>query len=285
MRMLVTGGGGQLASALASRPNTVVFAASELDITNRDQVQAGLESERPDVVVNAAAYTAVDKAESEVELAFAVNRDGVRHLAEACDHLGATLVQVSTDFVFDGSASKPIPPEATARPISAYGRSKWEGEEACREVLGGRALIVRTAWVYASGHANFVATMLRLMRSRPEIGVVADQIGTPTWATTLANAIVRLVELEARGTHHVTDAGVASWYDFAVVIERIARHRGLLQERCEVRPIRTADYPTPAARPVYGVLDKTMTFDVLGGPTPHWESSLDACLLDWRDPV
>lgn len=285
MKMLVTGGGGQLASAMALRPNTVVYAAFELDITSTDQVQAVLESERPDVVVNAAAYTAVDKAESETELAFAVNRDGVRHLAEACDRLDATLVHVSTDFVFDGTASTPIPPHAEARPISAYGRSKWEGEVACREMLGDRALIVRTAWVYAAGHANFVATMLRLMRSRSELGVVADQIGTPTWATTLADAIVRLVELEARGTHHLTDAGVASWYDFAVAIERIGRHRGLLDRPCSIRPIRTADYPTPAMRPAYGVLDKTQTFQALGEPTPHWEVSLESCLADWRDPL
>jgi dTDP-4-dehydrorhamnose reductase len=284
MKVLVTGGGGQLADALACRDGAIAFSASQLDVTDPAMVQSVFDQERPDVVVNAAAYTAVDRAEAEPDIAMAVNRDGVRLLAEQCRRIEARLVHVSTDFVFDGTASCPIPPEAPSRPISVYGRTKWEGEQACREVLGEAALIVRTAWVYAAGHGNFVATMLRLMRSRDEIGVVADQIGTPTWARTLGDGILALIAVDARGTHHLTDAGVASWYDFAVAIEEIGRQYGLIERPCRVRPIRTADYPTPATRPAYSVLDKTSTFDLLGGPTPHWRTSLEACLIEWRDP-
>ena len=284
MRILVTGGGGQLADDLACRDGVIAFSASQLDVTDPAMVQLVFDQESPDVVVNAAAYTAVDRAESEPDIAMAVNRDGVRLLAEQCRRIEARLVHVSTDFVFDGTASCPIPPEASSRPISVYGRTKWEGEQACREVLGEAALIVRTAWVYAAGHGNFVATMLRLMRSRDEIGVVADQIGTPTWARTLGDGILALIAADTRGTHQLTDAGVASWYDFAVAIEEIGRQHGLIERPCRVRPIRTADYPTPATRPAYSVLDKTSTFDLLGGPTPHWRTSLEACLAEWKDP-
>lgn len=284
MKVMVTGGGGQLAGAIARRSNAVVLGIDRLDVTSPESVAEAFEAVGPDLVINAAAYTAVDRAESESELAVAVNRDGVRNLAEACARAKARMVHVSTDFVFDGTACMPIPPHADARPLSAYGRSKWEGEVACREVLGDEALIVRTAWVYASGHANFVATMIRLMRSREEIGVVDDQIGTPTWAETLADGILRLVDARARGTHHLTDAGVASWFDFAVAIEEIGRGRGVLERACRVLPIRTEDYPTPARRPAYGVLDKTSAFELIGGPTPHWRESLERCLADWRDP-
>lgn len=282
--ILVTGGRGQLGTALSDRAGVVGVSSAELDLASEASIRGGLEAHRPRTLVNAAAYTGVDAAESEVDLARQVNGHGVRSLAEACRDAGVDLVHVSTDFVFDGTSSRPIPADATPNPVSAYGRSKLEGEVACREVLGDEALIVRTAWVYASGHANFVATMLRLMRTREEISVVADQIGTPTWAETLADGILGLVAASARGTHHLTDAGVTSWYDFAVAIEEIARDRGLLERPCRVRPIRTEDYPTPATRPAYGVLDKTATFAVLAGPTPHWRESLDRCLADWRDP-
>ncbi len=281
MTTLVTGAGGQLATALARRQDVVALAASDLDITDRDQVHVCLCEVRPQLVINAAAYTAVDRAESEPNRAFAVNRDGVRHLAEACLKTDARLVHVSTDFVFDGTASHPIPPDAATRPLSVYGQSKLEGEVACREILGDKSLIVRTAWVYAAGHPNFVTTMLRLMQERDELGVVADQLGTPTWAETLAQGILDLVELGANGVHHLTDAGVASWYDFAVAIEELGRAYSLLDRPCRIRPIRTADYPTPATRPSYGVLDKTATFNLLGRVTPHWRESLGTCLAHW----
>ncbi len=285
MTILVTGGGGQLATAFASQREVQTLTAADLDITDRESVLEQFSRIRPSVVINAAAYTAVDRAESEPDLAFAVNRDGVRHLAEGCAAVGARFVHVSTDFVFDGSASSPIEPFATTCPISVYGRSKLAGEVACREILGEAALILRTAWVYASGHPNFVATMLRLMRERDEISVVADQIGTPTWSQNLARGILGLVDRGVAGIHHLTDAGVASWYDFAVAISEIGRVHGLLPRSCQIRPIQTEDYPTPARRPAFSVLDKTSTFTHLGGPAPHWRQSLDQCLAGWTDPA
>ncbi len=284
-RILVVGGGGQLADALVSQRDCEVLKRSELDITRRQDVMDAIASRNPRVVINAAAYTAVDRAEADVEAALQVNRDGPSHLAAACRATGARLVHVSTDFVFDGSASSPIGPSATTCPVSVYGQSKLEGEIACREILGDEALILRTAWVYAAGHLNFVATMLRLMREREEIGVVADQIGSPTWAHTLARGILELVDKGVAGTHHLTDAGVASWYDFAVAILELGRGHGLLARSCRIRPIRTEDYPTTARRPAFSVLDKTSTFSHLGGPTPHWRQSLDQCLVGWRDPA
>ncbi len=277
----MVGGGGQLADAVVRRFSCNVLSRSDLDITSRKDVLRVIGDQKPPVVVNAAAYTAVDRAESDPVRAFAVNRDGVRNLAEACLKTDARLIHVSTDFVFDGTASAPIPADAATRPLSVYGQSKLEGELACREVLGDKALIVRTAWVYAAGHPNFVTTMLRLMQERDELGVVADQVGTPTWAETLAQGILDLVELGAHGVHHLTDAGVASWYDFAVAIEELGRACSLLDRPCRIRPIRTADYPTPATRPSYGVLDKTATFNALGRVTPHWRESLGTCLAHW----
>ncbi len=289
MKILVTGGGGQLASALfdaarATDHDLRMLSLDELDITDAAAVRRILDRERPAAVVNAAAYTAVDRAEEEEELATRINGDSVGGLASACVESGARIVQVSTDFVFDGAASRPIGPAETPRPLSAYGRSKLVGEERCREHGGDSWLIVRTAWLYGSGHQNFVSTMLRLMRDRTEIGVVADQIGTPTWTGTLASGILRLIDRGASGIHHLTDSGVATWYDFAVAIQEVGRGLGLLPRACVVRPISTSEYPTPAIRPCYSVLDKAKTFEILDGPTPHWRSGLVRCLEGWVEP-
>ena len=282
MKVLVTGAGGQLATELErTTPHEVRLEAlsiEQLCVTDRAQVLETVQAARPDVVINAAAYTAVDKAEEEESLATRINGDGPRHLAEAVAEHSGRLVHVSTDFVFDGKASHPRRPEDITNPLSAYGRSKLAGEIAVREVLGSDALVVRTAWVYAAHGSNFVRTMLRLMSERGEVDVVADQLGSPTWARTLATSIWRMVELDARGTHHLTDAGVASWYDFAVAIRDLGQQNGMLENGISVRPIRTEDYPTPAARPLYGVMDKTDTFNLLGGPTPHWRSALANCI-------
>jgi len=295
MKVLVTGGGGQLSTSLSrlhgqplesgNRVEVVSLGVNELDITVPDDVTRAFGIHRPDVVVNAAAYTAVDKAESEEDVAMRINVDGPRNLASACRVNGVRFVQISTDFVFPGTGHFPITIDAEVGAISVYGRSKEKGEDATREILGQDALIVRTAWVYAAGHSNFVASMLRLMGTRDEVGVVADQIGTPTWVTTLASGLLELIDLEAAGTHHLTDAGVASWYDFAVAIGEIGRERGLLKNECRIHPIRTIDYPTPAQRPAYCVLDKTSTFKVLGRPSPHWRESLTSCLSNWSDPT
>ena len=290
-KTLVTGFPGQLASeiqACVPDDGSWQFASmADLDITNQHQVLDFVERGGFKVVINAAAYTAVDVAESDSETAFRVNGIGPRLLAEACKKTDARLVHVSTDFVFDGRASSPIKPDAPVSPLSIYGSSKLAGEEAVREILAEDSLIVRTAWVYASGGRNFVGTMLRLMEERQHLKVVADQVGTPTWARTLATAILEMVRLDARGVHHLTDSGVASWYDFAVAIRDLAIERGLLSSTVTIEPIATDEYPTPAVRPAYSVLDKASSFKILGGPTPHWRESLAQCLDSWvpRDPV
>ena len=293
MRLLVTGGGGQLAEATRrlldrAEPGAVesaILPVDEMDITCPSSIVAAIDRFRPDVLLNAAAYTAVDAAETDEVPAFTVNAEGPGLLAAACLEHGIRMVQVSTDFVFDGESDRPYRPDDPTGPLSVYGRSKLEGERRCIDVLGDRALVVRTAWVYASGHRNFVATMLRLMRERDEIGVVSDQVGTPPWAPTLADAILRLVSAGAGGIHHVTDSGTASWHEFAVAIEDIARARGLIDSPCRVVPIRTEDYPTPARRPAFSLLDKSSTIDLLGAPTPDWRSTLERCLAEWRDPT
>ncbi|MCH2161019.1 MAG: dTDP-4-dehydrorhamnose reductase [Phycisphaerales bacterium] len=282
MKVMVTGACGQLATELKRTVPAEVrlesLSIDQLCVTDRLEVLQVVEKADPDVVINAAAYTAVDKAEEEEPLATRINGDGPRHLAEAVAGTQSRLVHVSTDFVFDGTLSRPYRTDDATNPISAYGRSKLAGELAVRQVLGSEALVVRSSWVYASHGKNFLGTMLRLMSERGRVGVVADQVGSPTWARTLASGIWNLVLQEASGTHHLTDAGVASWFDFAVAIRELGVARGLLDETVVVDPIRTVDYPTPAARPSYGVMDKTDTFNLLGGSTPHWRSALACCM-------
>lgn len=274
MKVLITGGKGQLGTCLAaSAPASATvlrYGSDTLDVTSREAVMALIEAERPDVVLNAAAYTAVDKAERDEDTAHAVNATAVGILADLADGIGARLVHVSTDFVFDGRSGVPYTPDAPTSPLGAYGRTKLAGEQ----LAGPDALIVRTAWVYAPTGNNFVRTMLRLMAERPEVRVVADQIGTPTYAPGLAAALWTLAARGVTGTHHYTDAGAASWYDFAVAIQEDALALGLLDKAVPVVPITTADFPTPARRPHYSVLDKTTTFAALGRPTPHWRTNL-----------
>lgn len=274
MKVLVTGAAGQLGRALAATApaGTQVIACDRaaLDITDATAVQRMVGEAAPDLIINAAAYTAVDRAESEEPLALAINGTAVGYLAQAAQATGARLVQLSTDFVFDGTASTPYAVAAEPNPISAYGRTKLAGERAA----GAEALIVRTAWVHAAGGANFVHTMLRLMNERDEVRVVADQIGTPTWATGLARTIWTLAERRETGIWHHTDSGVASWYDFAVAIMEEGRALRLIETPCRVIPIATADYPTPARRPAFSVLDKSRTAAALGTPAPHWRMNL-----------
>lgn len=276
MRALIAGAGGQLGRALiAHAPGAAQFVAldrSALDICDADAVGRALEETRPDIVFNAAAYTAVDAAESDPDAAFALNRDAVTILARAAAHVGARLVHVSTDFVFDGTRSTPYPPDAAPAPLGVYGRSKAEGEVAALTVAGN--LVVRTAWVYAAQGRNFVLTMLELMRERLEVRVVADQIGTPTHAAGLARALWGLAGAGAHGIWHYTDAGTASWYDFAVAIAEEAQALKLLPRMPTIVPIATRDYPTPARRPAYGVLDKAATWAMLGHSAAHWRAEL-----------
>lgn len=280
MRALVAGSGGQLGRALqaCAPPGTVVVAPPEtdFDITDADAVRRVVADARPDVVVNAAAYTAVDRAEGDEAAARRVNVNAVGTLAAAARVAGAGFAHVSTDFVFDGTAHRPYPPEALPGPLGVYGRTKLDGEIAAAE-FHPAPLVVRTAWVYAAQGNNFVATMLRLMRERPEIRVVADQIGSPTHVPTLARTLWTLIGGGHAGTFHCTDAGVASWYDFAVAIAEEALAAELLTRAVTVMPIRTEDYPTPAQRPAYSVLDKTATWAVTG-PARHWRDELRDCI-------
>ncbi len=278
MIALITGAGGQVGRALIDTApagvQAVGLVSSDLDITDAAAVGDAINRHAPTVIINAAAYTAVDRAESEAERAHAVNGAGPGIISDAARAAGVKLVHISTDFVFDGSSSRPWRTTDACAPLSVYGQSKLAGE---RQV-GDDALIVRTAWVYADEGANFVATMLRLMRERPEVRVVDDQIGTPTHALSLASAIWALADRDVRGIYHYTDSGVASWYDFAVAIQEEAIVAGLLATAVPIMPIATADYPTPAARPAYSVLDKRETWAALGAPAPHWRVNLRAML-------
>lgn len=288
MKVLITGAGGQVATALSNlKPggmDATVLGRDELDIGDREAVWRVVAALRPEAIINAAAYTAVDKAETEKELALRVNGAGPGHLAEAAKSQSARLLHISTDFVFDGSQSHPYAPDAAVCPLGAYGESKLEGERRVRAALGDEALILRTAWVYAANGHNFVRTMLRLMGERGKVRVVADQVGSPTWANSIAAALWAAVRTQSfGGVHHWTDAGVASWYDLAVAIAEEGQAVGILDKRAEVESIGTADYPTPARRPAYSVLDRSSTEAALGMKPAHWRSNLRKMLEELRD--
>jgi dTDP-4-dehydrorhamnose reductase len=282
MKVLVTGVGGQLGRSLArsvpAQISLLTTAHKELDIADADAVHTYIRAHSPQVIINAAAHTAVDRAESEPELARRVNSDGPRQLALAARESGARLIHISTDFVFDGRASSPYRPDSLTNPLSTYGATKLAGENGVLEVLPEESVIVRTAWVYAALGNNFVRTMLRIMKANRSVRVVADQVGTPTAAVGLAEIIWSIVARpEIRGIHHWTDAGVASWYDFAVAIAEEGAQRGLVPHDVTVTPITTADYPTPARRPAYSVLDKA-SLTSNGFTIVHWRKRLRGVL-------
>ena len=279
MKMLVLGINGQLGQALsASIPAGTDFVGldlPDLDIRDADALLALSQSLRPDVVVNAAAYTAVDNAEAEPELASSVNVDGPRNIATAAQHIGARVIHVSTDFVFDGHAEAPYRPDAQTSPLSVYGRTKRDGEKAVLEAMPENAVIVRTAWLYSRTGNNFVKTMLRQMAEREELKVVADQRGTPTWANSLAKAVWILAGLQqTEGIYHWTDAGECSWHEFALAIQEEALSLGLLDEAIPIQPITTEEYPTAATRPRYSVLDCSATRTALDLQPAFWRANL-----------
>jgi dTDP-4-dehydrorhamnose reductase len=247
---------------------------AELDITRPDDVSKCVTDFRPDVVINAAAYTAVDRAETEHDAAARINVEGAANLARAVASANARLIHISTDFVFDGQRSSPYRPDDEPAPLCVYGATKLAGERAVVAALP-RATIVRTAWVYAATGQNFVRTMLRLMRERGRVNVVADQVGTPTSAASVAEVLWQFVpRRDLSGVYHWTDAGVASWYDFAVAIAEEATAAGMMAARPAVEPITTQDYPTAARRPAYSVLDKRSTLAALGVRNVHWRERL-----------
>jgi len=285
MRVLVLGSGGQVGRAVqAAAPSAhevIAKPRAELDITNEAAVAAFLAESPVDWIVNAAAYTAVDRAETDQGAAFASNDAAVGILARAGTAVGARLLHLSTDFVFDGHANRAYLPGDATHPLSVYGASKLAGEQ--QALRDPSAIVLRTAWVYDSSGRNFVLTMLRLMRERPEVRVVCDQIGAPTWATGIAQAIWGFIAAAAPGgIYHWTDAGVASWYDFTVAIQEEALARGLLSQAVPIVPIATAAYPTPARRPAFSVLDSHATRALLGVPATHWRHHLRNMLDELR---
>lgn len=277
--VLLTGAGGQLALEIKRLmpPNVrlIALGRGELNITDRSTVKARLQHEQPDVVINGAAYTAVDAAEANREIAYAVNRDGAANLAIACAHTHARLIHISTDFVFDGKKGTPYVPDDRPNPLSVYGASKWAGEQAVMETNAAHSLIIRTAWVYSMHGRNFLKTMLRLMTEREELNVVADQHGTPTSTAVLAQAVWDTAfEPQYTGIHHWTNGGSTTWHGFAEIIQKKAIELGLLDKVIPIHPVGTEDYQTPAVRPKYSVLADPELSQSLGYAPPPWQQSL-----------
>ena len=295
MKVLLTGAGGQLGQALRQQvPHGVELIATSrsggdgllpLDLADAAACRAAVLEHRPDWVLNAGAYTAVDKAESEPELAQAVNAGAPRAFAEALLETGGSLLQLSTDFVFNGQQGSPYRTEQARDPLGVYGATKAKGEEAVERLLArtGQGVILRTSWVMGPVGHNFALTMLRLHREREQIAVVADQVGCPTSTHTLAEACWLALEKSASeeplpAVLHWCDAGAASWYDVAVALGELGQELGLLQQAAEVMPITTADYPTPALRPSYSLLDCSTTRQALGLTPTHWRQALSLLL-------
>lgn len=289
MKILITGCNGQLGNEMQlletqNQQHTFYNTdVAELDITNRQAIVDFVEQKNIDGIVNCAAYTAVDKAESNAELCTKLNALAPSYLAEAIAQRGGWLIQISTDYVFDGTSHTPYKETDHTCPNSVYGSTKLDGEKAVLAKCQ-KSVIIRTAWLYSTFGNNFVKTMLRLGREKSELGVIFDQIGTPTYAHDLADAIMTIINhIETggqfpSGIYHFSNEGVISWYDFTKAIHRIA---GI--SNCKVRPLHTAEYPTPASRPAYSVLDKTKIKETFSIEIPYWEESLNKCIQKLKD--
>lgn len=287
LKVLLTGSEGQLGQAIRqSVPADIELIAvgrSQLDLADARACRQAVMDLRPDWVLNGGAYTAVDKAESEPELAEAVNAGAPEAFALALADTGGRLLQVSTDFVFNGQQGTPYRPDQPVDPLGVYGRTKAQGEQRVLQAMAPeRCCILRTSWVYGPVGKNFCLTMLRLHRLKADAGeslaVVADQVGCPTSTPTLAAACWAVVQREISGIHHWSDAGAASWYDFAVAIGSQGAARGLIENPAHVVPIGTSDYPTPASRPGYSLLECRGTRTALDQPPLHWQQALDQVL-------
>jgi len=279
MNILITGCNGQLGNEIQllqtqyAQHTWFNTDVNELDITDKAAIERFVEANEIDGIVNCAAYTAVDKAESDPQLARKLNADAPAFLAEAVAKRGGWMVQVSTDYVFNGTKHTPYVETDEPCPNSVYGQTKLEGEQAVSK-LCPNAMIIRTAWLYSEFGNNFVKTMIRLGREREQLGVIFDQVGTPTYAHDLATAIMTAIDKGIKpGVYHFSNEGVTSWYDFTKSIHRLA---GI--NTCQVSPLHTAEYPTPACRPAYSVLDKTKIKAAYGIEIPHWEESLAKCI-------
>lgn len=276
MKTVVFGAAGQLGTALlATAPpwtDVVGVTREQIDITDHDAVHDFVETAKPSIIINAAAYTAVDKAENDEASARLGNTIAPENLASAAQSFGARFVHFSTDFVFDGKKSTAYATDDAPAPINVYGSTKYNGEKAVIRT-SPNALIIRTSWVYSTTGQNFVKTMIRLMRTKSELRVVADQIGSPTHAISLARGCWKLLGQNCEGIFHYTDSGVASWYDFAQAIKEEAISHYLIADKSHVIPETTDNYPRPAKRPAFSVLDKTKTVDAIG-QIPHWRTEL-----------
>ena len=290
MKILLTGTGGQLGQALReSKPDAVELISTtrqELDLSDAEACRSAVQKYRPDWVLNAGAYTAVDQAESEPALAHAINAGAPEAFAQELDRQGGRLLQVSTDFVFNGQQGSPYQVDQPTTPLGVYGGSKAAGEHAIQNVFGPnnpQGVILRTSWVMGPVGRNFALTMLRLHREREQLGVVADQVGCPSSTLNLATACWKTITVGADTTLppilHWSDAGAASWYDVAVAIGELGHQLGLVDEPAKVKPITTADYPTPASRPNYSLLDCTTTRAALQLDGQHWQEALQQLLL------
>ena len=277
--ILITGSKGQLGNEMQQAAvrfpafNYIYTDVAELDICDKSALDAFVKANNVNVIVNCAAYTAVDKAEDDVELCYKINRDAVRNIAEVANDNKVKVVHVSTDYVFDGTNYLPYTEDMPVCPATVYGKSKLEGEQAllenCKE-----SVILRTAWLYSSFGNNFVKTMMKLGTERDSLGVIFDQVGTPTYAADLADAILQLLRNETfvPGIYHFSDEGVCSWYDFTKTIHRMANIT------CDVKPIETKDYPARTPRPHFSVLNKGKIKSTYGISIPHWEVSLEKCV-------
>jgi dTDP-4-dehydrorhamnose reductase len=282
---LITGGGGQLATELAATAprswQVEMVGHKRLDITSRDAVLRYVSTLKPTVIINAAAYTRVDQAETERDTAFAVNEEGVANLAAACSQSESRLLHVSTDFVFDGRSDHPYTTQDLTRPINAYGQSKLAGESRLFQILPYRGSVFRTSWLYSGVGVNFVRTILRLISEREELAVVGDQVGAPTWARGLARVLWRAaMDDSLSGLFHWSDAGAVSWYDFALAIQEEAVSAGKVAKSISIRRLRTEEYPTKATRPRYSVLDCSATARRLAIPQTPWRVHLRAMIND-----
>ena len=279
MNILITGCNGQLGNEMQlleknDNANTYFNTdVAELDITDVEAINEFVEQHQIDGIVNCAAYTAVDKAEANQDICQLLNAEAPAYLASAIEKRGGWMIQISTDYVFDGTNHTPYKEDEDTCPNSVYGRTKLVGEFNVLK-LCSRSMVIRTAWLYSTFGSNFVKTMIRLGREKTQLGVIFDQIGTPTYARDLANAIMTIIGKGIKpGIYHFTNEGVTSWYDFTLAIHRLA---GISQ--CKVRPLHTSEYPTAATRPPYSVLDKTKIKETYNIEIPHWESSLKECI-------
>ncbi|WP_378180223.1 dTDP-4-dehydrorhamnose reductase [Aquimarina sp. SS2-1] len=277
--VLVTGGKGQLASCIRDAIkdlkdfNFLFVDSDKLDITKENEVKDFFSTYQIEYCVNCAAYTAVDKAEAEPQMAKDVNEEGAKNLAKFCKDHRAILIQVSTDFVFDGQQSVPYKEEDVTNPLGIYGMTKLNGEK--EAIMTKEHFVIRTSWLYSEHNHNFLKTMLKIGKEREELSVVYDQIGTPTYAGDLATAILKIITSKSScyGVYHFSNEGVASWYDFAKAIFEEANNK------IKVNPIKSEEYPTPAKRPHYSVLDKSKIKHKMDIEIPHWRDSLRRCLL------